>query len=330
MVKNNLRIRKALVNEKIKVRKFILNSFYKKKHILALHSKLFDWQYINKAFSCTIAILKLKIIGLQLYIPISQFDSSLKKNKEFFTSLWFTKKTNIIALGTKIFFHTIKTNKPKLIIGMGIPSYLIDFHKKNNFIIKKMNHHFMFPSKKEEKNLNKLMIEKIDTFENVKNKQFKKLFNYQFPIKSSNYLEHRFIKHPIYKYFIYSISFKKEKCLCVCRLVKHGDKNIVRIVDYIGSNNFIKNLKNFYIYILEKHNAAYLDFYSYGLPNALLKKSGLSNKDDFKNLIIPNHFEPFQNKNIDIFIAYLSFYKKNSKIRLFKADSDMDRPHFID
>lgn len=151
MLKNNLRIRKALVNEKIKVRKFILNSFYKKKHILALHSKLFDWQYINKAFSCTIAILKLKIIGLQLYIPISQFDSSLKKNKEFFTSLWFTKKTNIIALGTKIFFHTIKTNKPKLIIGMGIPSYLIDFHKKNNFIIKKMNHHFMFPSKKKRK-----------------------------------------------------------------------------------------------------------------------------------------------------------------------------------
>ena len=51
MVKNNLKIRKALVNEKTKVRKFILNSFYKKNHILALHSKLFDWQYINKTLS---------------------------------------------------------------------------------------------------------------------------------------------------------------------------------------------------------------------------------------------------------------------------------------
>lgn len=330
MVKNNLKIRKALVNEKTKVRKFILNSFYKKNHILALHSKLFDWQYINKAFSCTIAILKLKIIGLQLYIPTSQFDSLLKKNKEFFTSLWFTKKTNIIALGTKIFFYTIKINKPKLIIGMGIPSYLINFHKKNNFIIKKMSHHFMFSSKKEKKNLNKLIIKKIDTFKNIKDKKINKLFNYQFPIKSSLYIENRFIKHPIYKYFVYSISFKKEKCLCIFRLVKHKDKNIIRIVDYVGSNDFIKNLKNFYIYILEKYDATYLDFYSYGLPNVLLKKGGLNNKDDFKNLIIPNHFEPFQNKNIDIFIAYLSFYKNNSKIRLFKADSDMDRPHFID
>ena len=241
-----------------------------------------------------------------------------------------TKKTNIIALGAKIFFYTIKINKPKLIIGMGIPPYLINFHKKNNFIIKKMSHHFMFSSKKEKKNLNKLIIKKIDTFKNIKDKKIDKLFNYQFPIKSSLYIENRFIKHPIYKYFVYSISFKKEKCLCIFRLVKHRDKNIIRIVDYVGSSDFIKNLKNFYIYILEKYDASYLDFYSYGLPNILLKKSGLSNKDDFKNLIIPNHFEPFQNKNIDILIAYLSFYKNNSKIRLFKADSDMDRPHFID
>ena len=55
---------------------------------------------------------------------------------------------------------------------------------------------------------------------------------------------------------------------------------------------------------------------------------GLKNKDEYKNLIVPNHFEPFENKNIDIIIAYLSFYKNNTNIRLFKGDSDMDRPHF--
>ena len=41
MFTNNLKIRKALIGEKPKIRKFILNHFYKKKHILALNEKLF-------------------------------------------------------------------------------------------------------------------------------------------------------------------------------------------------------------------------------------------------------------------------------------------------
>lgn len=329
MIKNNLKIRKAIISEKNKIRKFILDYFYKKRHILALSSKLFNWQYINNSLSCTLAFSKKKIIGLQLYIPISQFDLRLKNNKEFFTSLWFTKKTSIISLGAKIFLYTLKNNKPKLIIGMGIPPYLINFHKKNNFVIKKMSHHFMFLTKKSVRIENKSIIKRIYTFSKIKENKFKKLFNYQSPKKSIRYLENRFIKHPIYKYHIYSIKIKKQKCLCVFRLVRHKNKNIIRIVDYIGSNNFVKNLKEFYIFILKKYKAQYLDFYSYGLSDVLLKKSGLNNKEDFKNLIIPNHFEPFENKNIDIFIAYLSLYKKNANIRLFKADSDMDRPHYI-
>ena len=330
MLKNNLKIRKAIISEKKEIRNFILNCFYKKKHILALSSKLFNWQYINNSLSCTLAFSKKKIIGLQLYIPTSQFDLRLKKNKEFFTSLWFTKKTSIISLGAKIFLYTLKTNKPKLVIGMGIPPYLINFHKKNGFVIKKMSHHFMFLPKKDLKIQNKSKIKRIYSFSKIEENNFKKLFSYQSPKTSIRYLENRFINHPIYKYYIYSINIKKKKCLCVFRLVRHKNKNIIRIVDYVGSNDFIKNLKEFYVFILRKYKAQYLDFYSYGLSNTLLKKSGLKNKDDFKNLIIPNHFEPFENKNIDIFIAYLSFYKKNANIRLFKADSDMDRPHYID
>ena len=58
MFTNNLKIRKALIGEKPKIRKFILNHFYKKKHILALNEKLFSWQYINKSLSCSLAIYK--------------------------------------------------------------------------------------------------------------------------------------------------------------------------------------------------------------------------------------------------------------------------------
>ena len=42
-------------------------------------------------------------------------------------------------------------------------------------------------------------------------------------------------------------------------------------------------------------------------------------------MIIPNHFEPFEQKNIDIFCAY----KNNGNfknIKIFRSDGDGDRP----
>ena len=44
------------------------------------------------------------------------------------------------------------------------------------------------------------------------------------------------------------------------------------------------------------------------------------------NEIIPEYFEPFVNKNIDLYSAYISNEKN---IRLFKGDGDMDRPSKI-
>ena len=45
-------------------------------------------------------------------------------------------------------------------------------------------------------------------------------------------------------------------------------------------------------------------------------------------MIIPNHFEPFERKNIDIYCAFKSNYK-NKIIRLFKGDGDGDRPSIL-
>ncbi len=84
-------------------------------------------------------------------------------------------------------------------------------------------------------------------------------------------------------------------------------------------------LKSFFLEILKKYGAEYLDFYSYGIPLNILKKAGLKNKKKYKKLIIPDYFEPFVNKNINIIIGYRKF-NINGKVRIFKADGDQDRP----
>ena len=86
-------------------------------------------------------------------------------------------------------------------------------------------------------------------------------------------------------------------------------------------------LKSFFHEILQKYKAEYLDFYSYGIPLNILKKAGLLNKKKYNKLIIPDYFEPFVNKNIEITHGYRKF-SMNGKIRIFKADGDQDRPSY--
>ena len=44
-----------------------------------------------------------------------------------------------------------------------------------------------------------------------------------------------------------------------------------------------------------------------------------------EGLVIPNYFEPFEQKNIDIKFAYKTA-QSLPPVRLFKADGDQDRP----
>ena len=337
MIPKSLKLRRAKKKDKKKIISFIKASFFKKRHILTRNSKLFKWQYSNNSISCSLALLKKQIIGLQFYIPLSQFDNNLKVKKEFFNSLWFTKKLDIIALGEKIFDFTLKSINPNLVIAMGIPKYLIYFHSKKKFVIKKMTHNFIVnPSQKNNllnlkpKKFNdkkKIKIQKIEDLKSLKNFIKDSVFKNQYPIKSNKYLEKRYLKHPVYKYYIYGVKFQNHKCVCIYRVIKTKKTNIIRFIDFVGLNNSFNFLNNFLLYIMNKHKSDYVDFYSYGVPSKDLKKAGFSNRDDYKDLIIPNHYEPFEYKNVDIVIGYKSKYKDNSKIRLFKGDSDIDRPN---
>ena len=66
--------------------------------------------------------------------------------------------------------------------------------------------------------------------------------------------------------------------------------------------------------------------YCYGISKKTVISSGLK-KNTFKD-IIPEYYEPFVNKNINLNCGYYVKKKKN-KIRLFKGDGDRDRPSIL-
>ena len=65
---------------------------------------------------------------------------------------------------------------------------------------------------------------------------------------------------------------------------------------------------------------------NFGLPENLFTKMGFDLLDLDGEIIIPNYFEPFEQRNVRIEVAYKT---KNNNYVAFKADSDQDRPNIL-
>jgi hypothetical protein len=151
------------------------------------------------------------------------------------------------------------------------------------------------------------------------------LINDCYPHKDINYFRHRFFEHPVYQYMIYKIIKDDVKSSCAffaCREIEKFGIRILRIVDYIGSEECLAGISLPLQDLMEKNHYEYVDCYCYGISEKTMNKAGLLKHFDTDKNIIPNYFEPFTCENINIL-----FYANNiTNLRIFKADADQDQP----
>jgi len=323
--------------------KLFIKKYWDKNHIFALNNSVLDWQHKNvKSYNYMVAKQEDTLVGVQGIIPQSHFDRNLPKNQIFLT-LWKSLEDRGIGIGLRLYQNILKNYSPEFIGVTGVDPSVIPFFKWQGFKVGMMDHHVALPAK-----INKLLVG--DYPGNIKKKTRKlkfdvsvqkisknelakldsgELYCQQLPVKSNIFIKNRYINHPIYKYEIFSISKNnKLQSLCVIRPILIGNYVVLRLVDYYGHNKSFPLLYNFVLDILEEYKAEYLDIYSYGIPTLHMQKAGFINRMKTKGLIIPNYFEPFERKNIDLFYAYKKL-NNFQPVRLFKADGDQDRPNLI-
>ena len=338
---NSINIRKLDYNDLKQFQKFV-DKFWKKNHVFATDDKIFKWQYKkNNSYNFFIVKKKNNLIGVQGFIPIKHFDKNLDE-KQIFLAFCRVIEGKHIGVGLKLQNEIIKECNAKFIGVIGLNEITHNFHKWLGFKVKKMDHHVILSQF-----VNKFKIAKVNNFKifyKKKNKEFSlvklntkniKLFldsefyDYQIPLKSNNYIINRYLKHPFYEYLVFLIINKKiPKALMVIRPIKINKSLVLRFVDFIGTSKSFLLTYDASIKLLQKYKAEYVDIYSYGISKKIFRQAGYINRHKKQSLIIPNHFEPFQKKNIDIFCAFKSNYN-NKIIRLFKGDGDGDRPNVI-
>ena len=338
-------IREAKVSEGSSVQHF-LDSHWKKNHSLVLSRDLLDFQHLNKIdyrYNYVIAISNSthEIDALFGYIPTYQYDESLKKFGDFWGAIW--KKREDIEneesneIGMDVFTRIFEYPNFHSFSAIGISKTALKIYKafqcktgylSHYFILNDHIHDFLIAGNvdndyygTETSYKSEWCLKEIDA-NDLSNINIKPVYR---PYKSVEYLINRYVKHPIYRYSFYGIYNQYEiKSILVARFVHAKNSMVIRIVDALGELQ--GSLYDSFQDLLHLTNAEYIDFMNYGIDESVFYEMGFRKLDLEGDLIIPNYFEPFEQRNVKIDIAWKADYENYVA---FKGDSDQDRPNII-
>lgn len=325
-----------------------INVEWKKNHILARDESFFKYEYLyNNQVNFLLAKSSNKIQGVLGFIPSEIY----KKNKvnhieaisDYCATVWKVKNNSIYpSTGLKLLQFLRNLNGMGVLFCVGIDEKTLGIYKfldiytgiMNHYVLinysikdfkiakisKPQNHRISYP--KDEKISIKIVKDEVE-LSKFKFDNFKEFI----PFKNKEYFIKRYFENPLYTYIIYGVYFLDGlRALFVIRIQDHNKVKIIRIIDFYGSQKYIKPFARFLLDLMVKKKYEYADFYSFGLDNSVMESSGfdlINHSSD--ELIIPNYFSPYLRKNIPI--NFFIDSKEVNRVRIFKGDGDQDRPN---
>lgn len=330
-------IRCAKVSEYDRIKAFI-NQYWKKGHILAVSQILFDFQHLRKGsetYDFVIAEHKEteEIHAVYGFINSSIYDGSDEDNPNaVWGALWKVRKEidnkEIRKIGLAVMFYILDLYPNSPFITLGLSKFSQAIFEGVNFGFGKMNHYYFA-----NKNCIHPVIAESPQFVDISINDSVSIHQYSYqenvksdyiPVKNCEYLLNRYTNHPYYKYDLYGL-YKDNTLICVLvlRLVEKDGARCLRLVDIVGRTRNWPNSTFVLNQLVEDYNAEYIDCYNYGISEKEFANLGMIQVKE--PTIIPDYFEPFEKRNIDIYYAF--YYDKD--VCVFKADGDQDRPSIL-
>jgi hypothetical protein len=318
-----------------------IQNYWKKNHPVAVSKALMDFQHLvveHNIYNFLISINEntKEIDGVLGYIPSSHYDFDLYDDGLFWGVIWKIKPiVEDRMLGLNLLFKVFTLSGFKSYAAIGISNIAKQIYTALKCKMGYLNHYY-------------LLNESLNTFRIAQNVKFAKqsdklnpdyciksidldediiIESSTYPKKTIRYFKNRYAKHPIYKYLFYGI-FHQDKIVTILsvREISVNNSTVLRIVDVIGELTNLPCLYTQFQLLLKCHNAEYVDMLNYGVDKNAILNIGFEDLDFNGNLIIPNYFEPFEQKNVKIEFAYKTPFEQ---FVIFKGDSDQDRPNIL-
>ena len=335
-----INIRFATKNDKPKIISF-LKEHWSQNSILVQSDMIFDFQYSNGE-SCYFVIAiddeDDHIYGLKGYFPFNS-----RPNPDVAAALAIVLQGVRPMLGMEIEQFLEKETHSRWVCSTGLnPNTSVRVYKlfKNNYTVDKLSHFYRLSDRKNfniavvnnkriqpvsETGYEFLLLNGIEHMQSVFDIE---AFANQRPYKDLAYIDYRYFRHPVYKYKLLGIKAPQTndvRAVIIGREIKINDSKVFRIVDFLGEQNEICHIGQALERMIQQEDYEYVDFYCYGIDHNSLKSGGFVLRDENDQNIIPNYFEPFEQKNVEIHF----FYTGHEKATVCKADGDQDRPNMI-
>lgn len=335
-------IRLASTSDIDNIMQFI-DEHWRKGHIMSQDKDLFKYEYAdgdNINFVLAIDKNTRLIEGIFGFIKCS--NTKDVKKKDIWGSMWMVNSShkNIPLLGIELAKRVFTLTSCRTHIGNGanpnttIPLRRLFFGDK---VVKMKQYYLLNPFISDYKIAiinNKGNIATVSAQSETKLLEFhsidevKKYFDIEsinaIPYKDNWYVNKRYFCHPYYKYTVYGLADTTGQigALMMARVVECNGRKVFRIVDYIGNQKLFAGLSEQFQIMMKDNAYEYIDFYTYGFDEESILKAGFKLRTDDDTNVIPNYFEPFLQKNVDIWAHY-----KLDGTLFFKADGDQDRPN---
>jgi hypothetical protein len=346
-------IRIAAASERDQLRAFI-DTHWKKGHALAASPSLLDWQHYDEKkakynFVIGVHRQRQEIDGLLGFIPVSQFDEALEPSRDYWLALWKVREDiDAPGLGVALYYYFQATQKPRTLSGAAISSIALPIYRALKFRMGKLDHFYLLNPDVSEFKIAEVLSARAEgpispspgSKELVRVPDKRALAAYGpaidalncriSPLKSAGYYGRRYLDHPLYRYDLFAVLENGQfRGLLVTRAVSHEGACALRIVDVGGPSDALADLNGALVGLLRSSRAEFIDFYCTGFEDRDLLGSGFRKRapDPEPSAIIPNYFEPFVRKNVDL--DYAVKHPENAHYRFVKGDSDQDRPNLI-
>ncbi len=324
---------------------------WKAGHILAAHREMLDWQHYDRRerrYNFVIArhLPTNAIHGMLGFIPTNHFDPAIPVC-DLWLAIWKVRENvQCPGLGLMLLDYLVEAKQPRTISAIGLRKGVIPVFRALRYQLRMMNHYYLVNPAVSDFHL-------IGNFDGRyhaqapqadSRKQFRECDSAQIsalsehfsgnpfsqncaPAKSFAYIANRYLRHPIYTYRCFGIIEQERTVgLFVLRLLHHAGSHALRIVDYVGAPDVLRGAFPAFKNLLECYQAEYLDWYNFGLDDELMASLGFLKREPASRVVVPNYFEPFEQKNVNLDVAY--YGDSVLTYIMHKGDSDQDRPNF--
>lgn len=326
-----------------------IDSNWAKDHILVTSRKLLDWQHKSKQGEYYNFVMARhnktgEICGVLGFIPTSHFSEGLESEKEAWLAIWKVNEgAKFIGLGLGLLNFLKREFDIKNICSIGISQIVFPMYQTLGFKVGQLSQLALINTQREHYSIAKVPddfscnflnkttnydVSFMETTQLEEQLSGVRLFNHKTQ-KDKDYFLSRYVNHPKFTYRFLGVYREQELiAFMVLRIVSHNNSTALRVVDAQGDLASIAKVSNNLFNLLVTEDHEYLDIMQFGMNEAELVKSGFIQVGENENIIIPDYFQPFVQKNISIFFARQSSEIEESFV-LFKGDADQDRPNIM-